>query len=503
MSKEIGFVVGETGTNKFMVALPNAKDVMENEYVIVNVNERNNERVVVGRIMKLGALSHLLTHETGFSALEKLVESEIDNAKTFAEVEVLGYLDEYVVKYPRNPPLPGVKVYVAPKELLEKFYHVSELPMYVGTLLAREDVRIHLNPKGFMRHLAIIGQTGGGKSYTTGVIIEELYRIGGSIVVIDPHADYVRMSTDEKGNKIIKRFSVFRNPQSTGRYENIDTKELQVSIKDLDPDDIGEILGLKPNAKRMQGLIAVAMDILSGEEELAFEDFENLILNWANGLEKPPKGYKVDDAINVMRYIRRAKQKGLTSIFSNKTTPLESIIAPKHISVLDLSGLKNEVQDIYTKIFLEKIYEQNTSGSISPVFVIIEEAHNFVPQKDSTKSAEIIKKIAAEGRKFGVFLILITQRPQKINQDALSQANSYILLRLKNPQDIYAVKTAAESLGDDLSSLLPTLNPGEAVIVGPVVNLPAIVKIRKRLTIEGGGDIDIIGILKSTKDIAE
>ena len=503
--EEVGVVVGKTRSNEFLISLPPDTKMVENEYVVVNVRERDTMREVVGRVTTMGALSHLLVEEASYEALQKIINTQIDSPKIFALVEALGYLDNGVVKFPRNPPFPGAKVYRAPKGLLEKFYKVDRMPMHIGTLLSREDVRIHLDPRGFLRHLAIIAQTGAGKSYTAGVLIEELYEKGASIVIIDPHADYVRMKMGKDGKEIIPRFTVFRNPLSTGRYAEVRSEDLTVSLRDLEPEEISDILGIPSNATRMRGLLALAMNEIISEDRtvISFEDLYKKIEEWSEEKDLP-SSYKKSDAANVLRILQRAKMKGLAKLFSSATTPLDKIVEKKHVSVIDLSGLKNEIQDIITRIFLAKIYEENTAGEdITPVFLVIEEAHNFIPYRKSTKSSGIIKKIAAEGRKFGVFLVIISQRPQKIDPDVLSQANSYMILRLTNRDDIRAVTTAAESLSEDLSSLLPTLNPGEAVIVGPITKVPAIVKIKERKTREGGGDIDLISKLEEANRVAD
>lgn len=280
---------------------------------------------------------------------------------------------------------------------------------------------------------------------------------------------------------------------------------MSISLRDLEPNEIADILGIPSNASRMKGLIGVAMSELLSEDNttVSFDDLYKKIEEWSQG-NNIPNGYKTTDATNVLRILKMAKAKGLAKLFSSATTPLDKIVKKKHISVIDLSGLKSEIQDIITRIFLARIYEANTTGKeINPVFLVIEEAHNFIPYKKSTKSSGIIKKIAAEGRKFGVFLVIITQRPQKVDPDVLSQANSYIILRLTNREDIRAVTTAAESLSEDLSSLLPTLNPGEAVIVGPIIKVPAIVKIKERKTKEGGGDIDLISKLEEANELTD
>ena len=127
----------------------------------------------------------------------------------------------------------------------------------------------------------------------------------------------------------------------------------------------------------------------------------------------------------------------------------------------------------------------------------MEEAHRFIPFQGNTKSSRIIKKIAAEGRKFGVFLVVITQRPSKIHPDALSQCNSQIVMRMTNPDDQLAIARSSERLGQSLLEDLPGLNTGEAVLVGEMTRAPVMVKVKRRRTREGGSDIDIVSKMKS------
>ncbi|MEM2299540.1 MAG: ATP-binding protein, partial [Thermofilaceae archaeon] len=101
----------------------------------------------------------------------------------------------------------------------------------------------------------------------------------------------------------------------------------------------------------------------------------------------------------------------------------------------------------------------------------------------------------------GVFLILVTQRPSRIDADALSQCNSQIILRITNPYDQRAVAEASEKLGEEIMRDLPGLNVGEAIIVGELTRVPVIVKVRRRETREGGADIDLVEELRRARQV--
>jgi hypothetical protein len=118
-------------------------------------------------------------------------------------------------------------------------------------------------------------------------------------------------------------------------------------------------------------------------------------------------------------------------------------------------------------------------------------------------SSSIIDRIAAEGRKFGIFLLVVTQRPNKISSNVLSQCNSQIIMRLTNPDDMSAVRRSSEGLSEDLFSDLPGLNRGEAIVVGELTKVPTMVKISGRQSREGGSDIDVVKALEKGLELYE
>jgi len=178
--------------------------------------------------------------------------------------------------------------------------------------------------------------------------------------------------------------------------------------------------------------------------------------------------------------------------------------------VFDLSGLNDKVANyiaarVLREILALKLMQRSGGDGVMkyPVFVFVEEAHRFIPDDEETLAKGILKRIAAEGRKFGIFLTLITQRPCKIDADALSQCNSQIIMRITNPEDQNAVRRSSERMSESLLNDLPGLNVGEAVVVGEVTRAPVMVRIRQRQTREGGADIDTVRLLREASAEAE
>ena len=111
-----------------------------------------------------------------------------------AEATVLGYLQDGVVRQARMMVLPGTPVHTAPDSLLRAFFSRDEASsITLGTLINRRGVDVRLDPNGLSRHLAIIAQTGAGKSYLAGKLLEDLLGLGATIVVLDPNSDYVQL----------------------------------------------------------------------------------------------------------------------------------------------------------------------------------------------------------------------------------------------------------------------------------------------------------------------
>lgn len=492
--RRVGLIVGEASPTEFLFVADGAMPRWE--YVLVNsVENVDGEEVdvnVIAQIDGIYSYSMALGQNLALDTAEKIIQAGLADSRVVAKARVLGFVYNDVVLQPRRSIKPGKEVYLAPEDELGKLYSYKEGGLFIGHLITRPTVPVSVSVKGFKRHLAVLAQTGAGKSYTTGVLLEELLRKGATIVVIDPHADYVFLPRKKDGSKI-KRVEVFRTPESTGRYDESQVGKIntyEVKFSDLSVEEIAMVCGIRESWTNIMGVIQDAINNLQNSYTL--DDFI---------AELESIGEEDQHALNALRYIRKLRR---LRVFGSATTDIGKFLRPQHISVVDLSGLDDKVSDYVTHRILREIYDIAESEQSSyPVFVFIEEAHRFVPNKESTLSKGVIKRISAEGRKFGVFLGLITQRPYKIDSDALSQCNSQIIMRMTNPEDQNAVRRSSERMSESLLNDLPGLNVGEAVVVGEVTRAPVMLKVRERETREGGADIDVIDRLKQAVKVAE
>lgn len=511
--EEVGIIIGEASSNEFFFSSKPGEMPSRWEYLLTysteDIDGKLTQVEVIAQVERIISASQALTKELDFDIIKKIIEAGLADSKVWGKARVLGYLTTTGELYqPKKAVIPGKPVYIAPTEVLEKFYSFpEEEAIELGSLITRRDVPISLSIKGFRRHLGVIAQTGSGKTYLSGVLAEELLKKGATILILDPHADYVFLSrtADGKRHKLSDRITVFRNPLSTGRYTETEVGKVnsyEVCFSDLDLEEICLISGIsKKYVNIVQGLEIALEKLKNSKDVFQPRDLIEIIDSAKDWKDECIQTNIIKGAMSAKKYLARLIK---MQLFTNASTNITEMLRPMHLSDLDLSGLTDFVADYIAFKVLSDIYEMAATDQFEyPVFIFIEEAHRFIPAEGSTYSSRIIKKIAAEGRKFGVFLVLITQRPSKIHSDALSQCNSQIIMRLTNPHDQNAVSSSSERLSETLMDDLPGLNTGEAIIIGEMTRAPVMLSVKKRSTKEGGSDIDIVNKLKSAKEVAK
>ncbi|RLE65235.1 MAG: ATP-binding protein [Thermoprotei archaeon] len=506
--KLVGRIVGEASPTEFLFVADKENHPPKYEYVAVFSRELIGDSVEQVQVLAqvTGVVSRSLSYreDLDLEALERICRAGIDDVNVICRARTLGYIavveGRKEILMPRRAIYPGNEVFLAPDKLVTEFFSYSrEEGLHVGYLISRPKIPVFISVNGFKRHLAILAQTGAGKSYTVGVLVEELLKKGATVVIIDPHADYVFLSrkTDGTRYEYANRIKVFRNPNSTGRYSRSELDNVYdytIRFSDLSGEDICDVLGILDKWTNIRNAIIETVKELKEEIGEAYTP-EHLIEKMEEKSARNP------NALKALKYVRKLKR---LRVFGAVTTSISEMLKPAQVSVVDLSGLNDPSMDYIVFRILSEIFYQVSSRNFGyPVFVFIEEAHKFIPRKNIKKlSRDIINTIAAEGRKFGVFMTLISQRPSKIDPDALSQCNSQIILKVSNPSDQHAIIESSERLSEDLLKDLPGLNVGEAVIVGEITKVPVMVKIRKRVTREGGADIDVVGRLKAAVEEA-
>ncbi|TFH03103.1 MAG: ATP-binding protein, partial [Candidatus Thorarchaeota archaeon] len=422
-----------------------------------------------------------------FEALSRIADLT-DGEILTANARILGFLNEASeLEIPRFSPPPGAHVTRAPIDLLTRAFGQGHIRL--GHLLAEDAVEVRLDVNEIVRrHLAILAITGAGKGNTVAVIISRILELGGAVVVIDPHSEYVSMRS-ELGDQMVS-FSISADASTQ-------THRLRFRYNSFTASDYLAMLRIPTNAHKQRALFRTAFDKLADREW----DYDNLL----EALEQADEGKDSEQYRSLIDRMSDATEFAILDRtaevpLSDNASP--SLVNQNRLTVLSLAGLDNDLQQTLVRRVADKIlrggiaWRRNLDDQEQipcPVLLVVEESHNFVPADEDAPSKRILRRIASEGRKFGVGLCVVSQRPGKIDSNVLSQCNSMIVLRVVNPRDQANIENSAENLSKELMKELPSLNVGEAVVFGPAVNLPALVKIDRYEGRLGGEDIDIIG----------
>jgi DNA helicase HerA-like ATPase len=365
------------------------------------------------------------------------------------------------------------------------------------------------------RHLAILAMTGGGKTVAARRIIRELIDLKYPLVIFDPHGDYLGF---------FEKRSLFKDTSVRIFYPMIRVREGNLGIVADLIDKMGRKL-TEAQQQFYQYLVSVT-DMTDGES--ATDYIQRLIDHASNIAARQRRDEELPDEISNIRgtTINAAKRsldfvlvnlrqmehnnERLRSqprfkdyLFEEMPDPFdapENIVTPGTVSIFYLAGYDHLNQSAIVSIVLEALFaHRSTLSNLIPTFqAVIEEAHNFIPSRqegtDETPSLTTIRKVITEGRKFGTGLVLISQRPSRLDETTLAQCNSFLVLRLVNPRDKNFVRSVVENLSDSDANILQTFGPGQGIVSGQAVRFPLLVKVKfdGDLVSEAIGDEDFI-----------
>ena len=498
----VGQVIGATNLRAFRFVIKEGQEdkVKRDEFVIVE--EAVSRMKVLGVVKDIVISNELLPEEFGRDLrLSDVILKE--GEYPVPVVKVLGVQTGDGLEIPRHGIKPGSIVELAPDSLLEGILRQEEgKSASVGTLSTRDSVKVNLDINELVsRHCAVLAMTGAGKSYTVGVLVEELMAKKGSVVVFDLHGEFLGMEFQGADVAVYtvegaKRIKVDVSSLSTGDFMNL-MPDLTTTQRDL----LDEVLGLadrfydRYDLKTVHDILEALYDVKEGEKTEKGQEFPSEIL------KSITKKVGLSTVGALMRRVKRLERMG---VFSMDGTPLNEIVKGNQLTVINLSEADERVSNIIVAAICRGIFDgrkrhmrrEDGSGVRTPTFIVLEEAHNFAPREvegDYSPSRTIIRKIAREGRKFGVGLCVVSQRPNKLDADVLSQCNTQIIMKIVNPADQEYIRQSVETVTEDIVRDLPSLGRGEAIIVGSAIRMPVPVKIRRRTTKISGEDVDIVG----------
>lgn len=495
------------------------------EFVIIE----SQINLILGRIVEIKKADLELSNLDIVGRIQLLGSIQMDNLKVTAGIDYYPSINDLIYSAPHD--------FIA--EIPRRMNHITpEIELEIGSIDLDRDCKITVTPeKLFGRHLGILGSTGGGKSYTTAKILEECLRYHPRIILLDATGEY--KDFDQEGvfhlhlgnsiNPASKTTECYLPPECF-----LETDFLAL----FEPS--GKVQGPKfREALKSLKLARIRNDLYTSEYILKTDqpkgDFNSLYKSY--NLDDPTLSFNLShlsfqieqecifpDATN---WIEKKPIKDITrwgnhdgqsfanclSLISRITTiinspPFNTLFhpTPKNISLIekikgfssstdpshkllriDLSGIPFEykAREIIANCIGRALLNESRQRVFQkkPVVIFLDEAHNFIGKtignEDTLAKLDAFELIAKEGRKFGLNICLATQRPRDITEGVLSQLGTLIVHRLTNDRDREIVERACGEIDKAASDFLPSLQPGEAVIIGNDFPIPLTINIKK------------------------
>lgn len=419
-------------------------------------------------------------------------------------------------------PTTGAEVHAMSEMQLERIFSDSAEGGYkVGKLCATGTTDVFFRAsKFFGRHAAILGQTGAGKSWTVTSLIQSALRTMPSahIIIMDMHAEYGDKDMGEAG----------KSPFPENKVRCMDARQLEIpywllgfaelSELFIDNDDPNAavqqallrnaILDLKreTNADKDLGLITVDAPVFFAMDDLyerikdanrrssdfgktksaTFGRFDQLLV-------------RMESLLNDNRYdfLLRPKQRVNTDSLVGLMEDFIGLGEVKaSVTVLDLSAVPIDVAPMVCAQIARLAFEfnfWNPQCREFPITLVCEEAHEYIPRGDHPRykqAKRMMERIAKVGRKYGVSLLVVSQRPHDVSETVLAQCGSYVCLRITNPNDQEYVTSMVPDSAEGVLSALTSLGPGEAIAMGEGVPIPVRLQISRPNPPPNAADID-------------
>jgi DNA helicase HerA-like ATPase len=513
--KQIGTIVGDASTSEFSFILKSfhsrVGDLIAVPMEVPNDNYTGKVEIIAwGRIVSIERYNPFFPYEAAQELANEslaLVDTVLSNSREQlqARVLVLGStradssrkLDLYPLTYPIPP---ATEVRYPPAEVIRLLLAggmEGQTELQIGTLIARSDVPVAISAERVVaRHLAILAMTGGGKTVAARRILRELIEKKYPILIFDPHGDYIGLW---------EKRQMFPGTEIKLFYPHVVMADENRAV-------VETLL-----AKMTTGLTEAQSDFMHNLMESvapvageAVIDYFRRLLRHLNSQflgknRQKQSGHGSRFGIATVLATRRSLNLVESRLAKMETSNQrlrqlrkdlrferlpdphespESIIAPGQVSILYLGGYDHLTQSTIVSLLMEALFAHRAelADRIAPFVSVVEEAHNFIPSgregTEETPSLSTLRKVVTEGRKFGVGLILVTQRPSRVDETILAQCNSFLVLRLVNPKDQAYVRSVMENLSESDARMLPGFGPGQGIISGQAVRFPLLVKIK-------------------------
>jgi DNA helicase HerA-like ATPase len=481
----IGYIYGDVGSTEFNFTV-NGHNLRKFDYIYAPHKEGH----ILAQVMDIKQLSDL-KFEDAFSlnSDEDLIHYK---NKTSAFADVIGYRDKRgLLQSPRTPFNAGSGVIRADEDLIRQVLGLNaarENGAYIG-LLKGHNLKVYLNVDSLVqKHICVLAKTGGGKSYACGVLVEELLKKKIPMVIIDTHGEYnslTKPNKSRKDKKNMERFGVNQRDYSKQITEfsplkgHGNAKHLTLSGQNLEAREIIDLLSAKLSGPQIGVLYQAIKEVKDFKQVYDLRD----IIDSVNRSKSNARW-------NVIASLESLDSIG---VFSENGTSSNELVLKGKCSSINMKGVPPDVQEVVVARLTKELFDDRKKGKIPPFLFVVEEAHNYCPERGfrSSVSSNILRTVASEGRKFGMGLCIISQRPAKVDKNIISQCNTNIILKVTNPNDLKAIIQSVEGLTTQTYREIQRLPIGVALISGASLQIPVMTEIRPRETNHGGKSVNI------------
>jgi hypothetical protein len=396
----------------------------------------------------------------------------------------LGNFRRGVTRYP----IPGAAVLPVSTEDLRAVFAASDEPhVEIGTVYPTDDIRgaLYVDPM-LSKHFAVLGSTGTGKSTSVALILHRISQLSpeGHIVMIDPHGEYS---------------AAFKN---CGEIFNVDNLQLPYWLMNFD--EHCEVILTTHGAERQRDADILAKCLLAARTKgkdvsqygkvtvdspipYLLADLNTILVNEMGKLDRAGDTLPFQRIKTKLDEIRADPR--YTFMFSGMlvTDSMPGLLAKlfrlpsqgRPISIVDVSGVPSEVTSVVVSVLARMVFDYaiwSRTEAQRPLLLVCEEAHRYVPKDETSENGQavrrILERIAKEGRKYGVSLGLITQRPSDLAEGVLSQCGTIIAMRLNNERDQACVRAAMPEGARGFLDAIPALRNRECIVCGEGVAIP-------------------------------
>lgn len=433
LRRQVGIIYGNVSSTAFDIAVGDS-GLKRLDYVEV---ESEGHRVLA-QVDAIERRSNL-SYEQAL-ALPPGVSADAEDQLS-AAVRVIGYQDQQGrIQTPRSPFRAGTPVYDADDRLVTSVLgleQTAEAGAYLGFVKgSRIPVALSMDTVA-QKHLSVLAKTGAGKSYTVAVILEELIKANVPLVILDPHGEYGSLRSPNLDEAELEAMARHRlKPKSFAKQVkeyaldtqlNPDATRLVLEGMNLEGRDIVDLLG----GKLSGGQVGVLYQAIKEIKEHSRDGQGYTLRDIMDGVARNKSNAKWN-VLNALEVLESTK------VFDIRGTPVKELVAPGQCTIVNLKGVNPDIQEIVVTRIANLLWDARKRGEIPAHILVVEEAHNFCPERNvgNAVSGPVIRTVASEGRKFGMGLVIVSQRPAKIDKNVLSQCNTQVVLKVTDRKSV-------------------------------------------------------------------